>query len=411
MPINTDVYYHKTVAFRFWKQDLQFRTSRQLFSSHDIDTGTKFLLRTIVEANYSPFQRILDVGCGYGPLGLTLKNLHSTSLVYLFDRDALAVDYSRQNAALNGLNGVIIYGSLGYDDVKRNDFDLIVANIPDHAGETVITYLLRGARYYLAPGGIIAIVVVTPLEEMVAKILAEIPGTEIVLKRKRSGHTVFHYRFSDVITPQKPEKSALERGVYHRQNITIRMEKLEYKMQTAGGLPEFDSLSYGSKLLIKALEEMRGGEIKNTLVFNPGQGHVAVVLWKLMQPESIIIVDRDLLALRYSQLNLNLNGCPADRVSVLHQAGLDLQPGIKLNLVLGSLREDEGKDAAFLLLDKATALLTDKGKILISADSTAITRLADYVVSQGLLRIKARERRRGYGLLVLEKLDRVNKMR
>src|SRR4030042_932309 len=162
MQIHTDVYYHKPITFRFWKQELQFRMSRQLFSSHAIDTGTRFLLRTIVEAGYPPFQRILDVGCGYGPLGLTLKRLYHASLVHLFDRDALAVEYSHQNAALNGLTDVEIYGSLGSGDVTSNDFDLIAANIPDHAGETVITYLLREVRYYLAPGGLLPIAGVSP---------------------------------------------------------------------------------------------------------------------------------------------------------------------------------------------------------------------------------------------------------
>src|SRR4030042_5152266 len=117
MQIHTDVYYHKPITFRFWKQELQFRMSRQLFSSHAIDTGTRFLLRTIVEADYPPFQRILDVGCGYGPLGLTLKSLHPDSLVQMFDKDALAVAYTKQNTELNGLNGVEFYGSVGYDDV------------------------------------------------------------------------------------------------------------------------------------------------------------------------------------------------------------------------------------------------------------------------------------------------------
>src|SRR4030043_54910 len=392
--MDTDVYYHKTIAFRAWKQSLQFRPSRQLFSSHDIDTGTKFLLRSIVEAGYPPFQRILDVGCGYGPLGLTLKSLFPASLVHLFDRDALAVEYSRQNTSLNGLNGVEIYGSLGYDDVPGNDFDLIVANIPDHAGETVITYLLREARYYLAPGGITAVVVVTPLEEMAAKILAETPGAEIILKRHRAGHAVFHYRFSGKKNPPKPVQTALERGIYFRQNITMRLEKLEYAMQTAFGLPEFNSLSYGSELLLKALENLRGSEYNNIVIFNPGQGHIAVALWKFFQPKNTTLVDRDLLALRYSQLNLKLNSCPPDRVTILHQSGLDFKPVIKFDLILGTLGE-ENKDAAFLLLDKATASLSDKGIIIFSAGSTAITRLAAYVASQNLLRIKAWERRGG----------------
>ena len=158
------------------------------------------------------------------------------------------------------------------------------ANIPDHAGETVITYLLQEARYYLAPGGIVAIVVVAPLEEMVAKILAETPGAEVILKRNQSRHVVFHYKFSDAKTPPPPAQNSLERGIYHRNDITMRHEKLEYKMQTANGLPEFDSLSYGSEMLINALGEVGGREINHAAVFNPGQGHIAVALWKYLKP-------------------------------------------------------------------------------------------------------------------------------
>src|SRR4030065_1755375 len=100
MPTNTDVYFHKSVSLRFGKQNLDFRTSQQLFSAHDIDAGTQFLLRTILAAEYPPFKHILDVGCGYGPLGLTLKSLYPASLVHLFDRDALAIEYSRQKQEL-----------------------------------------------------------------------------------------------------------------------------------------------------------------------------------------------------------------------------------------------------------------------------------------------------------------------
>ncbi|MHB8104097.1 MAG: methyltransferase, partial [Dehalococcoidales bacterium] len=398
--MDADVYYHKTVPFRFWKQSLQFRTSQQLFSAHDIDAGTKFLLRTIVEAGYPPFKRILGVGCGYGPLGLTLKSLYRDSQVQLFDRDALAVEYSKQNAVINELTDVEIYGSLGYDDVKRNDFDLMVSNVPDHAGEKVIAYLLREARYHLAPGGIAAIVVVSTLENTVAKILAETPGAEVILKRHQSRHVVYHYRFSDATTPPKPTQNSLERGVYNRSNITMHLDNLEYKMQTANGLPEFDSLSYGSGMLTNALGEVGGKEIKHAVVLNPGQGHIAVVLWNYLKPKSITLVDRDLLALRYSQRNLALNGCPPESVSVLHQAGLNLDPAEKIDLFIGAVREEEGKDASILALDRMTEVLADKGIILLSSGSTAITRLVDYIESKGLLRIKTRERRRGYSLLV-----------
>ena len=402
--MDEDIYFHKTVTFRAWKHSLQFRTSQGLFSSHDIDIGTKFLLRTVVEAGYGNFHRILDAGCGYGPLGLTLKNLHPESIVHLFDRDALAVAYSRQNAELNGLDGVDIYGSLGYDDVKRNDFDLIVSNIPGKAGEPVIAYLLREAQYYLAPGGVVAIVVVSPLEEIVAKILADTPGVEIMLRRARKGHAVFHYRFAGASRPPKPDLNALERGIYHRKDVKMRLDKLEYAMQTAYGLPEFDSLSYGSEMLMQALTNLPGRDIQNAVVFNPGQGNVAVALWKLLRPQTIALADRDLLALRYSQFNLTLNGCPPEQVSISHQVGVDFSSGEKVDLFLGVLREEEGKDATFLTLDRAAAGLSASGVIMLAAGSTAITRLAAYTESQDRLRLKTRERRRGYSLLVLERV-------
>jgi 16S rRNA (guanine1207-N2)-methyltransferase len=398
--MDKDIHFHKTVTFRIGKQQLEFRTSQELFSSYDIDTGTRFLLRSIFEAGYKP-KRILDLGCGYGPIGLALKKMYPESAVHMVDRDALAIEYSRQNAEINELEGIEIYGSLGYDDVKRDEFDLIASNIPGKAGETIIAYLLREESYYLAPGGIATIVVVTALESLVVKILQETPGCEIILRRNRSGHAVFHYRFLEPDS-LKPERSALERGVYSRNNINIRLKGLEYAMQTAYGLPEFDSLSYGSEMLITALRNIEGRANKRAVIFNPGQGHTAVALWKLIHPENIELIDRDLLALRYSQLNLALNGCTPESIQISYQVGLERKDNEKVELIAGVLRE-EGKEAISWIIHQAIEELTDGGMIIISVGSTAITRLVNQIEEEGRLRIKARGRRRGQSLLVLEK--------
>jgi 16S rRNA (guanine1207-N2)-methyltransferase len=398
--MDKDIHFHKTVTFRIGKQQLEFRTSQELFSSYDIDTGTRFLLRSIFEAGYKP-KRILDLGCGYGPIGLALKKMYPESAVHMVDRDALAIEYSRQNAEINELEGIEIYGSLGYDDVKNDDFDLIASNIPGKAGESIITCLLREARYYLAPGGIAAIVVVAALELLLAKILQETPGCEIILRRNRSGHAIYHYRFLGPDLP-KPESSAFERKVYNRNNINIHFEGLEYKMQTAYGLPEFDSLSYSSEMLITALKNIEGRANKRAVVFNPGQGHIAVALWKLIHPGIIELVDRDLLALRYSQLNLVINGCPRERIQISHQVGLERRDNEKVDLIAGVLRE-EGKEAISWIIHQAMEELTYGGMIIISGGSTAITRLVTQIEQEGRLHIKARERRRGQSLMVLEK--------
>ena len=57
---------------------------------------------------------VLDVGCDYGPLELRLLKLDKRRTVHLVDRDALAVDFTQQNAALNNLHKLSIYGILGY---------------------------------------------------------------------------------------------------------------------------------------------------------------------------------------------------------------------------------------------------------------------------------------------------------
>lgn len=397
------IYYHKTVPFRAGPRGLLFRTSQELFSSHDIDIGTKFLLRTIMEGGYGDFRNILDMGCGYGPLGLALKSLYPDSAAHLVDRDALAVAYARQNAALNKLDGVEIYGSLGYDDVARRDFDLVVANIPGKAGENVIAYLLREAPYFLKPGGLAAAVVVAPLAELVDKTLAETPGAEIILKRDRPGHAVFHYRFSGENAPPPPSLTAFERGIYHRRKVAIRLGDMDCTVQTAHGLPEFDSLSYASEMLVKTLPDLPGRDGRRAVVFNPGQGHVALALWRLLHPRTISLVDRDLLALRYSRLNLVANGCPPENIFIRHQAGIGLDAAETPDLFLGVLREAEGRDAITQDLDHMAARLRPGGLIVLAAGSTAVTRLVSYAASRPDLRVRARERRRGFSLLVLEK--------
>lgn len=398
--MDEDVYYLKTVPFRFGKQQLVFKVSQELFSSHDIDTGTRFLLRTIIEADYEPPDNILDLGCGYGPLGLTLKQIHPESRVHMVDRDALALVYSRKNAALNGLDdGVEVYGSLGYDDARRDDFDLIVSNIPGKAGEPVISYLLCEACHFLSPGGIVAVVVVAPLESLVEEALAGVPSAEIIFRRGRSGHTVFHYRFPGE-RPQRPDISALERGVYNHREVVMHGGNLEYTMRTAYGLPEFDSLDRRTELLIKVLSDAGKLNPRRCVVFNPGQGHLPVALYKILRPQTILLVDRDRLALKYSRLNLIINGCPEDRIFIEHRAGPgEYSPGI--DLFLAVLREEEGREAVFQAVDAMGDGLAADGKIVLAAGSTTVTRLVAHLESERKLRVTTREKRRGNGLLVL----------
>jgi 16S rRNA (guanine1207-N2)-methyltransferase len=395
-----ETYFKKTLTFRVAKRELRFRVSQDLFSSFDIDKGTKLLLRSLVEADHPPFTRILDLGCGYGPLGLTLKNLYPGAAVCLTDRDALAVAFARQNAVLNGFDDVGAAPGLGYDDLDEGDFDLVAANIPGKAGEAVIASLLTDAAAFLAPGGLAAVVVVNPLAEFVAGMLKAITGVEMALERPGAAHTVFHYRFK-----KPPARAAyvpaLARGVYDRGEVDLEPAGLTCRVKTAWGLPEFDSLSYDTALLLNALARQEGTSPGSAVIFNPGQGHAAVFAWKLLAPARLALVDRDLLALRVTRRNLVANGCPEDAVTLHHQVGIGGVTAEPAGLICGLPREAEGQTAVRLFLDDAAAQLGRKGRIVLAGSSTAITRLVSHAAALPGLAVRDRERFRGFSSLVL----------
>ena len=399
-----DAYYKKEITFKFRRQALRFRVSQSLFSSYQIDVGTQFLLRTIASTNSDKFGKILYLGCGYGPIGLTLKQVNDDSVVHMVDRDALAVEYARQNAELNRLSCIKSYGSLGYDDVATADFDLIVSNIPAKAGELVISDFLGDAVHYLSPGGMVAVVVVTSLESTVAEMIENTASVNLLLRKTRPGHAVFHYQFSETDGEvSRTRQNALERGVYHRDSLTFSFHDLKYQICTAFGLPEFNSLSHHTELLMEGIQNLRNSAISRAVVFNPGQGHILVVLWKLIQPDHIALVGRDLLSLRYAKNNLLLNECPGGQITLSHQVGVLSKDQGQADLVVGVLREDEGTEAIALTVKQAAEQLSPDGTVLVSASSTAVTRLVGAVRSQRLLRIKERTRRKGTSLLVMER--------
>ena len=394
-----DVYLKKVITLKHWRKTLRFEVSQDLFSSFRVDIGTRFLLNTLIESGSHPFRKVLDLGCGYGPVGLVLKSSAEYAAVHMVDRDALAGEFTRRNVILNGFSGVEVYGSLGYDDIAGSDFDLIVSNIPGKAGDSVITHFLRDACHFLKPGGLVAVVVVNAIVSLIEGILGSTPGIEVVFRQSRSGHTVFHYRFSGEAAEYQ---NAFDRGVYKRGESDFTFDKMKYHMNMARGLPEFDSLHYRTELLLEGLREFGQKGPANIAVYSPGQGHLPVVLWRTLQPESITLIDRDLLALRCSLANLILNGCPDVSISLLHRVGFTVDSGGKFDLVAGVLREEEGPAAIAQTIAGAAQNLDLDGMLSVSGSSTAAARLTDLIKLEKRLEVIEKRKRRGYCLLVMK---------
>lgn len=394
-----DPYYKKTVDFEIGGLRLEFRLSQTLFSSHAIDLGTELLVRTLHDTGVR-FEKVLDLGCGYGPIGITFKALNLGAVVHMTDRDALAVRYARENALRNGIEGALAYPSLGFDDVRDRDFDLVAANIPAKAGEGVIASWLRDVPLFLRAGGLVGIVVVSPLEPLVSGVVEGLPGAEVVLRGSRAGHTVFLYTAGQAGETKPEPAGSFGRGDYDRAQVPFSHGRIEYRMNTVFGLPEFDSLSYRTQLLTNVIQGLDRQAGDRVLVLNPGQGHVPVILSKTLAPASIDMVDRDLLALRCSARNLVLNGFDASRISIGHRVGLG-EGDSRWDLVLADFRGEEGPDVMAMHLRQAAARLVPGGKLVVAADSGSITRLSGVCKKERLGSIIKRKRRRGSSVLVV----------
>ncbi len=400
-----NVYLKKTVELTLKRQQLTFAVSQSLFSSHQVDLGSLQLLKTLEDLSLPRGSRILDLGCGYGPLGLTLARLHEGTEVHLVDRDALATAFTQLNAERNHLTGTLSYGSLAYDEIDARDFDLIVANIPGKAGKRVIRAMLLDAQALLAPQGIVAIVVVAPLEELVAKTL-DAPEIEILLHQTSQegparGYAIFHYRFTST-EPTPTWSSGFERGIYDREEITFVLDGMTLTIRTAHGLPEFDTLSYTTQALIKAIGNLGMDTRPSLAVFNPGQGHIPAVLWRVLSPQSVALIDRDLLSLRYAAMNLIGNGCEASAITVHHQVDL-LPASTSPDLVVGVLREDEGPVSIEHGLIRVADALQPGAQLLIAAGSTPITRVLDAKELGRRLRLVKRKRSKGQSTALLQR--------
>ena len=395
--MGADIYFKQEIDIRHESRSLRLRVAQDLFSSFQADAGTRLLLRTLSGAKG---ERVLDLGCGYGPLGLALRAAGSHSDVHMVDRDALAVEYSRQNAALNGLGGVEAYGSLGYDDVADPGFDIVVCNVPGKAGAPVIEHLLLGAERHVASGGLVAIVVVDALSPAVEGTLTLSQGVEIVLKEEGARHVVFHYRFLNSAPDMSdPGWHGLE--VYQRGEGSIEVRGHDYLVDTAYGLPEFDTMAFTTGLLAAALDGKHDESVSRALIVNPGQGHVPVALLKLFEPDHVVLAGRDLLELRYSRKNLVASGLPEEQISVAHQVGALIDDGRPVDLIAVRLGGGEGPEVLEALIGDAASQVRSGGRVVVSGGSTAIARITKMLGQEKRLRVEGRKRKKGSAVLMM----------
>lgn len=151
----------KETSWTFPLRDREFRfiSDSGVFSKKTVDFGSRLLIES-VRLNEEVAGDILDVGCGYGPMGLALAHAYPARLVEMVDVNERALSLARRNAEANNIRNVKVYESNTYDQVPEGrQFAAIVSNPPIRAGKQVVHRILSEAHTHLLPGGTLTVVI------------------------------------------------------------------------------------------------------------------------------------------------------------------------------------------------------------------------------------------------------------
>ena len=164
-------------------QVLEFHTTWGLFSPRVIDEGSQLLLKYLdIEPDYD----CLDLGCGYGVLGLHIGKSAPGGKTLLVDKDFVAVEYAERNRLLNKIDNASCLLSNGFNHIPKQKFDLIVSNIPAKVGKEMLYIYLFDALEYLKPGGSFYIVTITGLRQFFKRGFQEVFGNYKKIKQGKT---------------------------------------------------------------------------------------------------------------------------------------------------------------------------------------------------------------------------------
>ncbi|KRM11002.1 class I SAM-dependent methyltransferase [Paucilactobacillus suebicus] len=149
---NPDVLHDKkTWNFKLRDRQFEFTTDNGVFSKHTVDFGSRTLIESFSDKDL-PEGNILDLGCGYGPIGLSIAKDMDNRHVDMVDVNELAMDLARENASLNNISNVNIFASSAYENVTQS-YAAILTNPPVRAGKKVVDDFITSSFDHLINDG------------------------------------------------------------------------------------------------------------------------------------------------------------------------------------------------------------------------------------------------------------------
>ena len=147
-------------TYSYDNHDLELVTDAGVFSKGKIDFGSDLLVKTFLKTYPpGPTKNIIDVGCGYGPIGLMIAKVSPHHEVTMVDVNQRALNLSRKNKKRNRIENVEVKESDGLSQVEDNTYDFVLTNPPIRTGKEVIHRILEDAYVKLKLDGELFVVI------------------------------------------------------------------------------------------------------------------------------------------------------------------------------------------------------------------------------------------------------------
>jgi len=178
------------IGVQILDHSFSFYTDDGVFSKRGLDFGSRIFLEEILSLQIHG--DILDLGCGYGPIGIILSKFFAVHCDFV-DVNLRALHLTKMNLKENGVSGDVFLSN-GYENVSKK-YHAIFTNPPIHAGKEVVYSFLFGAKDYLVPHGSLYFVINKDQGAKSAiRDLEKVASVTILAKRK--GFFVIHCNFN-----------------------------------------------------------------------------------------------------------------------------------------------------------------------------------------------------------------------
>ncbi|SET72928.1 16S rRNA m(2)G 1207 methyltransferase [Oceanobacillus limi] len=180
----------KTWNYQLKGKQYIFTSDIGVFSKNEVDFGSRLLIENFRHPNVSG--DILDMGCGYGPIGVVLADHYTDRKVIMADINERALELAEENAKRNGVNNTLFVHSNQFSELKEQKYAAIVTNPPIRAGKKVVHGIFEESKVSLVTGGELWVVIQKKQGAPSAKDKLESLFGEVDVIARDKGYFILH---------------------------------------------------------------------------------------------------------------------------------------------------------------------------------------------------------------------------